>query len=51
MRTIGAFMILGGMFLVFLFPGTGQHQQPGMANIALIVGLMMLFLGVYLLFF
>ncbi len=40
-----------GLFLILGFPETSDYQRPGMSSLGVFIGLILLIIGAYLLFF
>jgi len=47
---IGILLLLVGIFLVFFFPSTMEHQPPGMSVTGVVLGLVLLVVGFVLVF-
>jgi len=56
-KLLGVFLLLIGIFLVFFFPGIPEHQKGfGTASVkfdvsGIVIGIILLFIGAYLLFY
>jgi len=45
---IGILLMIFGIFMAFLFPGTTEHQGEGFSIIGIVIGLISFFIGVIL---